>query len=393
VNRSHPPFHPADRRALRHRAARGVTLVELMVGVVIGLLAVLVMAQVALLFEGQKRSTTAGSDAQVNGALALQMLQRDLQMSGYGFASGGGVGCSLRGKRAGVTPPWYNEPMTPVRIVESTDATIGSPDSLVMLYSGKPDAAFFAVPMRVFENHPRSGTQFVLDARTNLGNVLGDMVVAVPNRNPLATANQVATNWCTVFNISADPTTTGDRIVHDVGAGGPWNQDLTATEFPGTLAADVSYAAGSQLVNLGSMVYREYSLSGAATGSGLRLRSVDNASAAWTAADEVFPQIVNLQAVYGWDTTTPPDNIADTWSVTLPAGLAAWDWRRIVAVRVALVARSSQFEKTDVTTQQPVWFNGTANQTLTINHLPTWQRYRYKIFEAVVPLRNLLWQS
>ena len=61
-------------------SARGVTLIELMVGMVIGLLAVLVIAQVALLFEGQKRSTTGGSDAQVNGALSLQMLQRDLQI-------------------------------------------------------------------------------------------------------------------------------------------------------------------------------------------------------------------------------------------------------------------------------------------------------------------------
>lgn len=381
-------------RAAPRRASRGVTLVELMVGVVIGLLAVLVIAQVALLFEGQKRSTTAGSDAQLSGALGLQVLQRDLQMSGYGYASGGGVGCRLRGKRGGVTPPWYDQPMTPVRIVDGTDATIGSPDSLVVLYSGKADAAFFSVPMRVFENHPRSATQFVLDARTNLGNALGDMVVAVPNRTPLASANQVANNWCTVFNISTDPATTGDRVVHDIGASGPWNQDLTATEFPGTLAADVSYAAGSQLVNLGSMVYREYSLTGAAGGSGLRMRMVDNTTATWTSADEMFPQIVNLQAVYGWDTSTPPDNVADVWSVAQPAALpGAWDWRRIVAVRVALVARSNQFEKTEVTLQQPVWFNGTENQVLTISHLPNWQRYRYKVFEAVVPLRNLLWQS
>jgi len=55
--------------------ARGFTLIELMVAVALGLLTTLVIAQVFLQSEGNKRTTTSGSDAQVTGALALYALQ------------------------------------------------------------------------------------------------------------------------------------------------------------------------------------------------------------------------------------------------------------------------------------------------------------------------------
>jgi type IV pilus assembly protein PilW len=52
-------------------SARGFTLIELMVGLVIGLVAILAMMNVMINSEEQKRTTTGGMDAQVNGSLAL----------------------------------------------------------------------------------------------------------------------------------------------------------------------------------------------------------------------------------------------------------------------------------------------------------------------------------
>jgi type IV pilus assembly protein PilW len=365
---------------------RGVTLVELMVGLVIGLLATLVIAQVAIVFEGQKRSTTGGSDAQLNGALALQTLQRDIQLSGYGIATGGGAGCTLRGSRSGTVPPWDGQPMVAVRIVDGTDVATGSPDSLFMLFSGKADSSFFSLPIRVYQNHDRDDSAFVLDDRTNVGNAKGDLMVAVPT----ATAIQVTPNWCSVFNISADPV--GNNIAHDTGTDGPWNQDSTNTVFPGAVNADISYAAGSHLINMGAMPYREYSLSNSTTGSALQMRWVDNTTAQWVTTDALFPQIVNLQAVYGRDTSGTRDNIVDIWDNTAPT--TADGWSRVIAVRVALVARSNQREKEIVTPAEPTWMpDGVNTQPLKVDHLDSWQHYRYKIFEAAVPLRNMLWQS
>jgi len=128
------------------------------------------------------------------------------------------------------------------------------------------------------------------------------------------------------------------------------------------------------------------------------LRRVDIDTGTWTSAEVLFPQIVNLQAVYGHDTLTAapgPYRTVDTWNTTNPT--TPDGWTRVIAVRVALVARSIQYEKAEVTTAEPTWDPDgrpdTAPVTIKVDHLTDWRHYRYKLFEAVIPLRNMLWQS
>ncbi|MBS0554296.1 MAG: prepilin-type N-terminal cleavage/methylation domain-containing protein, partial [Proteobacteria bacterium] len=68
----------------KKRVQRGFTLVELLVGLTVGLITLLVLTQLLQSFEGQKRTSTGGNDAQTNGAFALYMLDREIRMSGYG---------------------------------------------------------------------------------------------------------------------------------------------------------------------------------------------------------------------------------------------------------------------------------------------------------------------
>ena len=63
----------------------GFSLVELMVGLVIGLLATLAIMQIFSAFEGQKRTTSGTADAQTSGSVALYTLQRDVQLAGFGL--------------------------------------------------------------------------------------------------------------------------------------------------------------------------------------------------------------------------------------------------------------------------------------------------------------------
>ena len=62
---------------------KGFSLIEIMVGLIIGLLVTAVVVSVFRVFEGQKRTTTGNSDAQTNGAIALFNLQRDAQLAGF----------------------------------------------------------------------------------------------------------------------------------------------------------------------------------------------------------------------------------------------------------------------------------------------------------------------
>jgi Tfp pilus assembly protein PilW len=63
----------------------GFSIVEIMVGMVIALLATIVIFQVFGVSEGIKRTTTNGGDAQQNGAVVLLTLERSLREAGYGF--------------------------------------------------------------------------------------------------------------------------------------------------------------------------------------------------------------------------------------------------------------------------------------------------------------------
>ena len=79
----------------------GFSMVEMMIGLVIGMIAVIVMMQVFSVSEGYKRTTTGGDDAQNNGAIALYALQRDIRQSGLGASAFQLIGCNVT-LRAGV---------------------------------------------------------------------------------------------------------------------------------------------------------------------------------------------------------------------------------------------------------------------------------------------------
>lgn len=388
-------------------AQRGVTLIELMVGMVIGLLAVLVIAQVTTVYEGRKRTITAGSDAQVNGALALQTLQRDVQTSGYGMTEGGATGCRMVGQRAGMATR-FERTLAPVVITDG--GADGAADSLDVLMSNHDD---FALPTRVANNHLRAGNVFVISNNTGLGHHKGDLMLAVPTPTPDPTD---PARFCSLFNLSADPVPGSNQLFHDAGADGHWNQDLTTTVFPGTQSTDLSYASGSLLLDLGSLVSRRFCLTGLgdapcdtpAAQNPYQLRQISfDSRSGLTTTDDLYPQIVQLQAVYGIDTSATADQVADIWTAASPT--TAKGWQRIVAVRVAVVARSTQNEQrpakgatrtTDewVTQALPVWSpDGITATPLRVDLAPPgagddWRNYRYKVFETVIPLRNLLWQ-
>src|SRR6476661_3300149 len=68
------------------RRQTGFSIVEIMVGVVIGMIAVLVIYQVFATSEGIKRNITAAGDAQQNGLLSSFMMGIELANAGNGLA-------------------------------------------------------------------------------------------------------------------------------------------------------------------------------------------------------------------------------------------------------------------------------------------------------------------
>ncbi len=351
------------------RRSAGFSLVEIMVGMVIGLLSTIIVMQVFALFEGQKRTSTSGSDAQTNGGIALYTIERDVRMAGYGFSDA--IGCSLGRSFGGAALAPLA--LMPVSIGDGAGA-YGS-DTLTVRSSNKSS---WSVPVRVITSHSQAATEFNTNA--TVGIAQGDLMIAYESIGGVPT--------CTLFQVdNADPVL--NPLVH---AAGSWNGNSAI--FPAS-----GYSTDALLLNTGSFQSHDYSLD--ANGN---LNFADYASATNTSSSQVLsPDIVNLQAEYGFDTRPGPqtDSQADTWSAVMidadASGTAgdAGDIQRIYAVRFAVVARSGLMEKPDpatgvcnTTTASPAWTGGAIDLT----GLANWQCYRYKTFETVVPLRNMLWR-
>lgn len=369
------------RRAISSARQAGFTLIELMVGLTLGLLTVAIITQVVVMAEGQKRTTTHGADAQLSGALALYAIQQEAQMAGYGVSANPlALGCDVRYQVDTLAGSFT---LAPVLIADGSNGS----DTITFLRSGKPS---FSVPIRVSENHPQAGNSFVV--QSSVGVAPGDLLMAVP-------PTPDASNWCSVIEASAGAT--GTTVPHATNSG--WNP--AASVFPAT-----GYAAGSYLINLGNLSLHQFALD--SNNQALQKSQLVKGTGAWSAAQDLQPQIVMLRALYGKDTNA--DGVVDQYNRTLPANNA--EWQQVLSLRVLVVARSAQFEKDpvaspdiDVAGKTVTWDVGTTDVTVTgatACHTNSqclsislaflgadWANYRYKVYDTVIPLRNRLWNS
>jgi type IV pilus assembly protein PilW len=334
------------------RRDRGVGLIEVMISIVIGMLLVLVIYQVYEVSEGQKRTITAGSDAVQNASYGLYVLGRDLSVAGNGIAAAAASldGCAL---------------LRPIPVLIGAGATPADPDTVTVLYGG---SASLSTPVQ-FKNTATTAQPYLVPGPVAFSP--NDVIAAIQG------------NVCTVSTINAG------GVVVDPGTG---FATLTHTPVAGDLGATYT-AVNASLVNLGQ-----------ASAMGRIVYSVDPTARALRTQNRlptdgpvspVVSDVINLKAQYGLDTDN--DGIVDTWqdatggvwsAANLPNQPLA-TVQQIRAVRIAIVTRSSQYEKDAVTAGPLTMFDGAVTMTLSGDQ----QHYRYKVLETVVPLRNALWNT
>jgi len=389
------------------RLSRGFTLVEVMVGVLIGLIGTVVIFQVFAVSEGQKRTTTGASDAQQNGVFGLFQIERDVRMAGYGMNHMALLGCQING--------WY-EPggaqikfkMVPVEIINGAG---GAPDQ-VRLAFGNSD--LFMAPAKFVSKANTSQANYKIDNKFGFNE--GDLVIAAEAGKP-----------CTLAQISTKPSSQNE-IVHNSGNYTSPEGGQVPTQFnrPGGLPApegqeylewDPTTNTGARLYNLGAApTVVTYAIQGSTL---VAINGLMPGVAEGTAV--LSDGVVQLQAQYGFDGTadgriastaaySADVNLAsnqDQWADNMPVAATGADWQRVIAVRLVVTARSITPERPDpvsglctATTVQPRWIAPapTANPPgIEIDVKSTfadpneWMCYRYRTFEVVVPVRNMLW--
>ncbi len=361
---------PGLRATGPQRSMRGFSMVEIMVAVAIALIGVIVIFQVMSIWEERKRTTSSGSDAQVAGTIAMFNLDRDLRLAGIGIGLSGQLGCLVQAYDTGRPTPAFTFNLYPLRIV---DGASGAPDEIQVFYGSSATMA----ASQQFTTSTAISKKTIGRGGFNKGDL-----VLVTNAVSSAAAD------CALVEITGN--TNADALSVDHGTGAYVNylgQNVTA-RYNNPAGTGVTFSSGF-LYNLGPA-----NLTAGTTVTPPRWNTwaiQSNNTLAWndslhaTSWFEVSEGIVDLQAEYGVDANN--DNmIADAeWTTTTPT-----DWTKVRAVRVGLLARSQQYEKLAVTASAPTWFGG-AFVMANLADGTSWQNYRYRVYEKVIPLRNSIW--
>lgn len=348
----------ALRRHSLPRHARGVSLIELMVGLVIGMIAVLVVMQVFQISESSRRTTVGGDDAQMAGMLSLSALQRDIQQSGYGTSAFPIIGC-------GITVPggWTVPALAPVTInpagIPPGDANT---DVVMVTYGdggGSPEGDLVAA----------QAAQPTYSVATPTSFAVNDLIVAAVTPRP------------GVCNLTLEQVT-------------------AKSDSPPTVTVGVGVAGmiNGTLYNFGrDPRFQVYAVrNGNLTVCDYR---ANNCGAAGSAGDPtvwvpVGNSVVSLRAVYGKDTTAPMDSAVDIYDRVAPA--TACDYARVSALQMAIVTQSGEFDKQLGAelpfAAAPQWRASDA-APIDLSARADWQSFRYKVYETTVPVRNMAWQG
>lgn len=430
------------RSRLNSNLQQGFTLVELMVGLVIGLIATLVIMQTFSAFEGNKRSTTGISDAQTSGNIGLYMVQRELQFAGYGIPVASGTlptikdenmpyksnkfqsfsastpadleaemdaalatakaayeaqiaintaqvqqGENYSALRCDPAPHLYldldEDPGTaPINVDVTTPAFItenGASDSITIIYGNTNRGS---IPTRISS----------VDSATNKINV--DTNISCRQDNValiLKDINKGHGNQCQAVRLKSSADGFNNAALDDDGNGDGVGKivlvDPTTIDYS-------KVEPGDRLACIGKVQRITFAI------NGNQLTKDVNGSGAQPIVDE----IVGLQAQYGLSANANSeivdiDNPASWTDATgaWAAPLAVTNRNRIKAVRLALIARNNLYEK-DIVSQECngaasgpakvcIW-GGNAGLSATLG--ADWNHYRYRVYELIVPLKNVL---
>lgn len=341
------------------RRCEGTTLIDVLVGLAVGLVSVVVAYQAFVVLDTLRRNDAAVADAQASGAFALLAMEMQAGNAGAGTAA---VGRWLDTCAAGVDAA---STLRALDILVTDGGAPERPDSLIVRQSLATTVAMTAA----FAGAAPAGSDFHIESPD--GFAAGDRIVAVSRSGSCASAQ--------VIGVGA-PVAGVVAIAHTA----------VTTDFP----------AESVLVNLGPAI-RPAALRYDVSSGTLRSTDVMNGDA----PVPMLSNVANLKFQYGID--SDGDGALDTWSGAATSG--AWSapavlagsrttLERIKALRIGIIIRGEQVERDSARDFHWVLFDcdaadkstcpGRLEGTIVATAAGS---YRYRVFETVVPLRNVIW--
>jgi type IV pilus assembly protein PilW len=388
---------PIPRHIARRGSTAGFSVVELMVAVTIGMLAIMFATRLIVGAEQNKSVALGGSDQMQNGMLALFSINEDAAQAGWGLNDNLVAGCNTifsdtsgyalaSADRGGVAVT----PLAPVVIENNPNGS-----DRINLYTGSASSGVGSV--KVTEAYANGSTLKIATAAP-FGFLKDDVILVAP---------EPAGGNCALAQLTADPLTTTLTF-----------GNISSARY-NRASLGAAFAAGqARVFDLGQA--RSLALHTWSVQNGVLLLRASNLAGAIAAPSTVVDNIVAIKAQYGFSVGAGAFDPTAGWQMTRWSNTminadgdavngSAIDYQRVVAVRIAVVARSKVPEKADpatglcsATTDLPTVFASAspanvAAVPVSVNvAIPTdpisWKCYRYRAFESIVPIRNAGWR-
>lgn len=375
------------RLTAQHRS-RGVTLIEVLVGIVIGMVGMLVIFQTVSVWDARTRVSTSSGDAQISGSLAMFNLERDIRLAGMGFGTAGSaeLGCVVNSYDNAASGAGAALVLRPVNIVFGGEGT-AVPDTIEVMYGDSP---YFAK----LQQFTGGSTSQMTASPSKYGFKRGDVVVMTN-----------ASNNCNLVQITDDTAADDSSLTFGTGT---YTDFYTGAATPvrwNSASASAPPISAGNLYNLGPSPRDD--LWSVNTSSGT-LAYVNGMGANPTESFGVAEGVINLKAYYGCDANGDGKIDNTEWQNTAPT-----DWTRVRAIRVALLVRGQDYSAPPASNPEAPNFKSPNPSYLGIGGAMTlfamtnvdgtpdsgdvgpnpnnWRYYRYRVYEKEIPLRNMMW--
>ena len=324
------------------RRQRGVTLVELMIALAIGLLVTVAMLKVYVDASRMYRFNEGLARVQENGRFALEFIRRDARVAGF-------WGC-------------YSDATLTNGVSATSDAYINVGAGHI---TGTSDDGLNGSDSITFRSATGSGA-LVTSGMSGTGDS-----VTVESVGALSTNTAVLISDCEDGDLFQVTGLAGTALAHAAGANANVSPNLNK-----------AYAAGARVYEAREATF---CIAPGADPAQPALRRLVNPTPGQTCAsngDELLEGIENMQILYGEDTDADADgaNGDGTANRYVAFGASGLDIDRIVSVRISLLARSLNNNLT--TAPSPYTFNGIAVTPASTD------KYLRKVFTTTITLRN-----
>lgn len=339
------------------RAQRGLSIVELMVGIVVAMLVSLAAAGSAMMFTASQRQGVGVGGSGIAAASALAALKNDAALAGLGFFGDSQYLCDKLDLSVGAVLKSDGASFAPVQITAGDDG-----DTVDVVYGDRIE----------------SGANVLLESASDGTSAELMSLLPVSAGQAVVMAPSAPGNPCLVRSVTAVAASTEDTPQ-------TLTFDNTGTYNQAAFTATPAFAERDRITLIGALHWNRYRRDGDTL---VLDRPLTGESGVVLARN-----VIALRAQYGVAAAAAGSTTLEEW-VDADGGFAALSSAtlpRVRAIRMGVVTRSPQRDKPDAdgnceaSLAKPQLFDAEVDPGV-----DDWQCYRYRVSTVVVPLRNLV---